>query len=43
MRLRFFLFELVVMRADSPAQYLAPLRWSDFAEVAPIVSLTAFV
>lgn len=36
-------FELAVMRADSSARYLAQLRWSDFAEVALIVSLTAFV
>jgi two-component system, LuxR family, sensor kinase FixL len=39
----FSYFELAVMRSDSPAQYLAQLRWSDFAEVALIVSLTAFV
>lgn len=39
----FSYFELAVMRADSPTQYLALLRWSDFAEVALIVSLTAFV
>jgi two-component system, LuxR family, sensor kinase FixL len=39
----FSYFELAVMHADSPAQYLALLRLSDFAEVALIVSLTAFV
>jgi two-component system sensor kinase FixL len=43
-RSRFFsCLELAVMRSDSPAEYLALLRWADFAVAALIVSLTAFV
>jgi len=39
----FSCLELAVMRADSPAEYLALLRWADFAVAALLVSLTAFV
>jgi two-component system, LuxR family, sensor kinase FixL len=35
--------ELALMRADSPAEYLALVRWGDFAVAALILSLTAFV
>jgi two-component system, LuxR family, sensor kinase FixL len=35
--------ELAIMRADSPAEYLALVRWADFAVAALILSLTAFV
>ncbi|HMH12623.1 MAG TPA: ATP-binding protein [Edaphobacter sp.] len=39
----FSYLELAIMRTDSPAEYLALLRWADFAVAALVLSLTAFV
>jgi len=37
----FSCLELAIMRTDSPAEYLALLRWADFAVAALILSLLA--